>query len=100
MDEKPEYFTVVFEGTAKAMKRNPFEIESPFGKVVAIGLGDALNRQDVAVDLLTATTKAATLADHCLNESITTVTIDDRQESVSDLLAEFECAINRAQNAA
>lgn len=44
-------FTVVFEGDAKAIPRNPFHVESPFGKPLVISLGDVTAIND---DLIAA----------------------------------------------
>jgi hypothetical protein len=97
--EKPEYFTIVFDGRLRDLKNNPFNVESPFGKVVAVGVGDALGRQEIVVELLDATIKARDLAESCMDAGIEEAEIGGCMESVPDLIGEFDCAINRTNNA-
>jgi hypothetical protein len=97
---RPDYFTIVFDGRLRDLKANPFKVESPFGKVVAVGAGDALSRQDITEDLLAAAIKARELADHCIDEGVRDLEIGGYTENAFDLSAEFSCAINRAMNAA
>lgn len=97
---KPDYFTIVFDGRLRDLKQNPFKVESAFGKVVAVGVGDALGRQEITAELLDATTKARTLADNCMEMGMEETEIGGYMESVPDLIRDFDCAINRATNAA
>ena len=99
MTDKPEYFTIVFDGRLRDLKQNPFKLESPFGKVVAVGVGDALSRQETVVELLDVASKARTLADNCMEMGMEETVIGGHMESVPDLIAEFDCAINRANGA-
>ena len=44
-DAKPEqYYTVVFKGDVRSIRENLFRFVSPFGEVIAIGVGDAFER--------------------------------------------------------
>ena len=45
-DDKTYCFTIVFEGDIGAINGNPFHIETPYGKPVAIGRGDAFAELD------------------------------------------------------
>ena len=42
-DDKAAFFTMVFAGDIGANKGNPFHIETPYGKPVAIGRGNAFD---------------------------------------------------------
>lgn len=97
MDEPKEFFTVVFEGRLRDIEQNPYKIESPFGRPIAMGIGDGLSRQDVFEDLLVAAHKARSLADHCLTQGVLEVEIDGETESIADLSGDLSCAINVAQ---
>ena len=79
LSEPKQFFTVVFEGRLRDIA-NPFKIENPFGKVVAAGMGDALNRQDVFEDLMVAADayKRAKSADpKALADAISSTNITD-----------------------
>jgi len=39
-------FTMVFEGDLRKIMCNPFLVDTPFGRAVAIGIGDALDAID------------------------------------------------------
>lgn len=54
----PEYFTIVFDGRLRDIKSNPFKIESPFGKVVAVSVGDELDKRSIREELLAALIEA------------------------------------------
>lgn len=41
-----EYFTVVFQGDVRKIEPNPLFLETQFGKVVAMGLGDYFDYAD------------------------------------------------------
>lgn len=97
--ERPEYFTIVFEGSLRDVKQNPFKIESPFGKVVAVGVGDALGRQELVIELTEATIKARELAENCMELGMEETEIGGHMESVPDLIAGFDCAINKSHGA-
>lgn len=97
--ERPEYFTVVFEGRLHAIDNNPFKIQNAFGKVVAAGMGDALSRQETVEELLTVAIKSRELADHCAEAGVEDFEIDGCKESVGDFSAELSSAINRATGA-
>jgi hypothetical protein len=100
MTEKPEYFTIVFDGRLRDLKQNPFKVESPFGKVVAVGVGDALGRQDTVIELLEAVTKARTVVDAMIGDGLVQIETNDGSiENVPDFSAELSCAINRANGA-
>lgn len=49
-----ERFTLVFDGDLSAFKGNPFNVETPFGKARAFGLGDAFAKEQEAVDVADA----------------------------------------------
>jgi hypothetical protein len=46
MTEEPKFYTVVFEGDVRAIAENLFKVVSPFGKVAAIGIGNAFEEND------------------------------------------------------
>lgn len=96
----PDYFTIVFDGRLRDIKQNPFKVESVFGKVVAVGVGDALGRQETMIELLDLAVKARKLADNCMEMGMEETEIGGHMESVPDLIADFSCTINRATNAA
>ncbi len=95
----PDYFTIVFDGRLRDIKQNPFHVESAFGKVVAVGVGDALGRQEITEELLTTAIKARELANNCMELGMEQTEIGGFMESVPDLIGDFDCAINRATNA-
>lgn len=41
-----EYFTLVFEGDIGKFKKNPLNTDTPFGRPVAAGRGDAFEESD------------------------------------------------------
>jgi len=50
MDE--EFFTVVFKGDVRKIPLSPFKIESQFGEVVAIGIGNAFDEiEEITMEL-------------------------------------------------
>lgn len=52
MDENEKFYTVVFKGDVRSMGGNLFKIVSPFGDVVSICVGDALEQLDDLRDKL------------------------------------------------
>jgi hypothetical protein len=44
--DEPKFYTVVFEGDVRAISQNLFKVISPFGTVVAIGVGNAFEEND------------------------------------------------------
>lgn len=97
MSDPKEFFTVVFEGRLRDIEGNPYKIESPFGRAVATGMGDAISRQDLFEDLLIAAHKARALADHCSKNGIHEIEFEGEVESVADLSGDLSCAINVAE---
>lgn len=37
------YFTCVFEGDVRTLEKNPFQEQTPYGRCVAIGVGNAFD---------------------------------------------------------
>lgn len=97
MAEQRDFYTVVFEGRLRDIKGNPFNIESPFGRVHAAGHGDAIAREDALEDLAIAAGKAMHLADHCVSRGMHEIKIGDDTESVADLSGDLACALNVIQ---
>ena len=50
MSDTRNYYTVVFKGDIRSMGQNLFKVVSPFGEVVAIGVGDAFEVQDALTE--------------------------------------------------
>ncbi len=44
MTKREQYFTAVFKGDLQAIDGNPFHVETPFGRPIAIARGDALEK--------------------------------------------------------
>lgn len=44
----PEYYTVVFKGDGRALAKKLYETVEPYGEVVAIAVGNALDEEPVA----------------------------------------------------
>lgn len=44
-------FTIVFEGNIQDVKGNPMGVESPFGKVIAAGVGNAFDKIEHIIDI-------------------------------------------------
>lgn len=40
-------YTVVFDGSPKNIAGNPFDVQTPWGKPISIGYGDAHEREDL-----------------------------------------------------
>lgn len=95
--ELPEYFTIVFDGRLRDLTANPFKIDSPFGQVVAVGIGDALGRQESLIELINLAEKAQAIVDHCVDGSTNELEIDGFEGNLSDFSVDLSCAINRAQ---
>lgn len=47
-------FTIVFPGKARSFGGNPFEAETPFGKVQSISVGDIIAYEDILREALEA----------------------------------------------
>ena len=47
-------FTLVFEGDLSKFQGNPFKVDTPFGRAIASGLGDAFAKEQEAVDVADA----------------------------------------------
>ena len=47
---KDEYYTLVFKGDIGQFPKNPFLIDTPFGRPVACGRGHALDDREAALD--------------------------------------------------
>lgn len=96
--DRPEYFTIVFKG--RMGSRNPFKTDNPFGEVVAVGIGDALGRQESIIELTHVATKARELTDSMIDDGVEQFELcDGGIENIPDLSAELSCAINRANGA-
>jgi hypothetical protein len=46
------HFTVIFEGNLMERKDNPFKIDSPFGKVVGVGMGNSFDKEEALIDAI------------------------------------------------
>lgn len=58
--ERVEGFTLVFDGDLSAFRGNPFHVETPFGKPLACGLGNIMEREAEAVAAADALAEALT----------------------------------------
>lgn len=52
--EDDNCFTIVFKGDIRKLNRNPFKIESEFGEVVAVGVGNSFTEVDELTEELEA----------------------------------------------
>lgn len=50
--EAENCYTVVFSGSPRKLDSNPFKIESAFGRVIAIGYGNAFDAKEEVENLL------------------------------------------------
>lgn len=50
--EMLSHFTVVFEGNLRKLPFGPFSVESPFGRAVSSGYGNAFTQNDALEDAL------------------------------------------------
>lgn len=50
-DRDPDYVTIVFEKNIRTISDNPFSIDTPFGKPVAIGIGNAFDEIEYLHDI-------------------------------------------------
>jgi len=53
-----EFFTLVFQGDLRKFKANPHMTDTPFGRAVASGVGDAFAEIDDLTDQLNQLTKS------------------------------------------
>ncbi len=52
-DDEGTYFTLVFEGDLRRLRLNPYLGDTPFGRPIASGLGNAFDQMD-ALEALVA----------------------------------------------
>ena len=52
--DRVKQFTVIFDGDLTKFRGNPFHVDTPFGRPVAHGLGNIFEREDEAVEIMTA----------------------------------------------
>ncbi len=55
--EESGCYTVVFNGRPRDLPGNPFKIESPFGRPIAMGYGNAFDAKDEVSDVLSEITE-------------------------------------------
>lgn len=55
INEEYESFSVVFEGDIRKLPGNPHKLQTPFGKIRSIGVGDAFRDVDAASERQEAT---------------------------------------------
>jgi hypothetical protein len=56
--DRVDGFTLVFDGDLSSFVGNPFNVQTPFGKARACGLGDAFAKEQDAVDVADALAEA------------------------------------------
>ncbi|MGE5500610.1 MAG: hypothetical protein ACM3W4_01645 [Ignavibacteriales bacterium] len=63
------FFTLVFEGDLRAIKKNPHNTDTPFGRAVVAGVGNAFDEFDALVEVRDELLEALELAVAILEEA-------------------------------